>query len=126
MSRLIPRGSNPRTHGNEQIAQIAASISKFGWTSPILVGPDHIIIAGHGRLLAARNLGMTEVPVIVLAKADYSKLDAASSPVRIRLNSTVVKVKHNGDPASAKQVEVTYATGKTLKTVRAANCIRIC
>ena len=63
---------------------------------------------------------------IVLAKADYSKLDAASSPVRIRLNSTVVKVKHNGDPASAKQVEVTYATGKTLKTVRAANCILAC
>jgi spermidine dehydrogenase len=63
---------------------------------------------------------------IVLSKADYSKLDMASSPVRIRLNSTVVKVKHNGDPASAKEVEVTYATGKALRTVRAANCILAC
>ncbi len=63
---------------------------------------------------------------IVLAKADYSKLDQASSNTRIRLNSTVVKVKHNGDPASSKEVEITYATGKTVQTVRAANCILAC
>jgi spermidine dehydrogenase len=63
---------------------------------------------------------------VVLAKADYSKLDQASSAVRIRLNSTVVKVKHMGDPATAKEVEVTYATGKKVKTVRAANCILAC
>ena len=63
---------------------------------------------------------------IVLAKADYSKLDTASSPVRIRLNSTVVKVKHNGDPATARDVEVTYATGKSVRTVRAAHCILAC
>ena len=63
---------------------------------------------------------------IVLAKADYSKLDEPSSATRIRLNSTVVKVKHLGDPASAKEVEVSYFTGKKLKTVRAANCILAC
>jgi spermidine dehydrogenase len=63
---------------------------------------------------------------VVLAKADYSKLDSSSSSVRIRLNSTVVKVKHNGDPASAKEVEVSYATEGKLKTVRAANCILAC
>ena len=63
---------------------------------------------------------------VVLAKANYSKLDRASSPVRIRLNSTVVKVKHLGDPASAKEVEVTYFSEKKLKTVRAANCILAC
>jgi spermidine dehydrogenase len=63
---------------------------------------------------------------VVLAQADYSKLDAPSSPVRIRLNSTVVKVKHLGDPATAKDVEVTYASGKNVKTVRAANCILAC
>jgi spermidine dehydrogenase len=63
---------------------------------------------------------------VVLAKADYSKLDAASSPVRIRLNSTVVRVKHLGDPAKAKEVEITYATGKTVRTVRAANCVLAC
>jgi len=63
---------------------------------------------------------------IVLAKADYSKLDAASSPVRLRLNSTVVKVNHRGDPATAKEVEVSYFTENKLKTVRAANCILAC
>jgi spermidine dehydrogenase len=63
---------------------------------------------------------------VVLAKADYAKLDEASSSTRIRLNSTVVKVKHVGDPASAKEVEVTYFTGKKLKTVSAANCILAC
>lgn len=63
---------------------------------------------------------------VVLAKADYSKLDQSSSPVRIRLNSTVVKVTHVGDPASAKEVELTYFADKKLKTVRAANCILAC
>jgi spermidine dehydrogenase len=63
---------------------------------------------------------------VVLAKADYSKLDQASSPVRIRLNSTVVKVNHKGDPATAKEVEVSYFTEGKLKTVRAANCILAC
>src|SRR5208282_5128158 len=63
---------------------------------------------------------------VVLAKADYSKLDEPSSTTRIRLNSTVVKVNHRGDPASAKEVDVTYLTGKKLKTVRAANCILAC
>jgi spermidine dehydrogenase len=63
---------------------------------------------------------------VVLSKADYSKLDEASSSTRIRLNSTVVKVNHRGDPASAKEVEVSYFTEKRLKTVRAANCILAC
>ena len=63
---------------------------------------------------------------IVLAKADYAKLDTPSSPVRIRLNSTVVKVKHIGDPATAKAVEVTYATGNKVYTVRASNCVLAC
>ena len=51
---------------DEQVAQVAASIAEFGWTNPILVGADGVIIAGHARLLAARKLRMTEVPVIVL------------------------------------------------------------
>src|ERR1700692_2566891 len=66
IGRLIPRVNNPRTHSREQIASIAASIKEFGWTNPILVGADDDIIAGHARLLAARKLGMEEVPVIVL------------------------------------------------------------
>jgi len=66
VERLIPYARNARTHSDEQVAQIAASIAEFGWTNPILAGSDGIIIAGHARLLAARKLGMTEVPVIVL------------------------------------------------------------
>lgn len=64
---LIPYARNSRTHSDEQVAQIAASIKEFGWTNPILVDGDNGIIAGHGRLLAARKLGMTHVPVIQLA-----------------------------------------------------------
>ncbi len=63
---------------------------------------------------------------VVVARADYSKLDQSSSPVRIRLNSTVVRVKHNGDPASAKDVEVAYAKGGKAYTVRAAHCVMAC
>ena len=66
VEKLIPYARNARTHSDEQVAQIAASIAEFGWTNPILAGADGIVIAGHARLLAARKLGMTEVPVIVL------------------------------------------------------------
>lgn len=66
VEKLIPYARNARTHSDEQVAQIAASIAEFGWTNPILAGSDGIVIAGHARLLAARKLGMTEVPVIVL------------------------------------------------------------
>lgn len=57
---------NPRTHSDEQIAQIAASIVEFGWTNPILVSRDGEVIAGHGRCEAARKLGLGTVPVLVL------------------------------------------------------------
>jgi DNA modification methylase len=66
VEKLIPYARNARTHSDEQVAQIAASIAEFGWANPILAGADGIIIAGHARLLAARKLGLTEVPVIVL------------------------------------------------------------
>jgi ParB-like chromosome segregation protein Spo0J len=66
IDKLIPFARNPRTHSEAQIAQIAASIAEFGFNNPILVDTKAGIIAGHGRLLAARKLGLTEVPVIVL------------------------------------------------------------
>ena len=66
LDRLIPYARNARTHNEDQVAQVAASILEFGFANPILVGADGVIIAGHARLLAARKLGMTEVPVIVL------------------------------------------------------------
>jgi len=66
IDRLVPYARNPRTHSPEQVVQLAASIVEFGFTSPILVDTKAGIIAGHGRLLAARKLGLPEVPVIVL------------------------------------------------------------
>jgi DNA modification methylase len=66
VERLIPYARNPRTHTDEQVAQIAASIAEFGWTNPVLVGADGVVIAGHARLMAARKLALAEVPVIVL------------------------------------------------------------
>jgi hypothetical protein len=66
VDRLIGYSGNARTHSDEQVAQIAASIAEFGFVNPILIGSDDVVIAGHGRLLAARHLGLAEVPVIVL------------------------------------------------------------
>ena len=66
LDSLIPYINNSRTHSDEQVAQIAASIKEFGWTNPILIDGDNGIIAGHGRLMAARKLGHKEVPTIEL------------------------------------------------------------
>jgi DNA modification methylase len=68
LGELIPCARNPRTHSDAQVAQIAASVREFGWTVPILVDDANGIIAGHGRVLAARKLGLERVPVIELAQ----------------------------------------------------------
>jgi len=68
VTELIPYVNNSRTHSDEQVAQIASSIKEFGWTNPILVDGKNGIIAGHGRLLAARKLGHKEVPTIELSE----------------------------------------------------------
>ena len=67
LERLIPHARNARTHSEEQVAQIAGSIAEFGFVNPVLVGDDGVMVAGHGRVLAARKLGLTEAPVIVLS-----------------------------------------------------------
>src|ERR1700712_1540311 len=67
LASLVPYARNARTHSDAQVAQIAASIREFGFTNPILVDGEQGVIAGHGRLLAARKLGMTEGPTIELA-----------------------------------------------------------
>jgi DNA modification methylase len=64
IDRLRPYERNPRTHSEAQVDQIAASMVEFGWTNPVLVDEQGGILAGHGRLLAARKLGLAEVPVI--------------------------------------------------------------
>jgi DNA modification methylase len=66
VTELIPYVNNSRTHSDEQVAQVAASIKEFGFTNPILIDDDNGIIAGHGRLLAARKLGMDTIPTITL------------------------------------------------------------
>lgn len=67
ISELQEYKNNPRTHDEAQVAQVAASIREFGFTNPVLVDADDGIIAGHGRVLAARKLGLAEVPCIRLA-----------------------------------------------------------
>jgi DNA modification methylase len=66
LERLEPYARNAKTHGEDQVAKIAASMAQFGWTVPVLVAGDGEVIAGHGRILAATHLGLTEAPVIVL------------------------------------------------------------
>ena len=64
---LIPYANNSRTHNDEQVTQIAASIKEFNFTNPILIDEQDGIIAGHGRLMAAKKLGLDQVPTITLA-----------------------------------------------------------
>ncbi|MEY3306891.1 MAG: hypothetical protein RLZZ413_929 [Pseudomonadota bacterium] len=66
LARLQPYAKNAKTHGADQVAKIAASMAEFGWTVPCLVAEDGELIAGHGRVLAATQLGLAEAPVIVL------------------------------------------------------------
>jgi ParB-like chromosome segregation protein Spo0J len=66
LAKLRPYAKNAKQHGADQVAKLAASMAEFGWTVPCLVGEDGELIAGHGRVLAATQLGLTEAPVIVL------------------------------------------------------------
>ncbi len=66
LEKLIPYARNSRTHSDQQVAQVAASIREFGFTNPVLIDSEDGIIAGHGRVMAARKLGLAEVPCIRL------------------------------------------------------------
>ena len=66
IASLQPFARNPRTHSDEQVKQIAKSIETFGWTVPVLIDGENSVIAGHGRLLAAKALGLDTVPTISL------------------------------------------------------------
>lgn len=67
VTKLTAYETNSRTHSDEQISQIAASINEFGFTNPVLIDPDNTIIAGHGRVQAAKQIGMDEVPCLRLS-----------------------------------------------------------
>ena len=85
---LIPYAKNARTHSDEQVAQIAGSIKEFGFNNPVLIDKESSIIAGHGRLLAARKLGMVKVPVIQLEHMTEAQRKAyVLADNRIALNS---------------------------------------
>jgi len=86
---LLPYCRNPRLHDEAQVSQIAASMVEFGWTSPILVDGQNGLIAGHGRLLAARKLGLKQVPVIELAHlSETQKRAYVITDNQLTLNST--------------------------------------
>jgi DNA modification methylase len=88
LDALIPYARNARTHSNAQVAEIAGSIRAFGFVNPVLVGTDGDIIAGHGRLAAARQLQLAEVPVIVLTGlTDIQKRQLVLADNRIALNA---------------------------------------
>ncbi len=73
VERLRPYAGNAKMHGQDQVAKIAASMAKFGWTVPCMVADDGELIAGHGRVLAASMLGLQEVPVIRLSHLDEAE-----------------------------------------------------
>jgi ParB-like chromosome segregation protein Spo0J len=77
---LIPDPRNARTHPKRQIDQLKASIEAFGFTNPILADPEGHIIAGHGRLQAARGMGLAEVPVITLSGLSEARSERFESP----------------------------------------------
>mgnify|MGYP003338299294 CR=1 FL=1 len=86
---LIPYINNARTHSDDQITQIASSIKEFGFNNPILVDDENGVIAGHGRLLGAKKLGLDKVPVIRLKHLnDNQKKAYILADNRIALNST--------------------------------------
>ncbi len=106
IDRLMPFLGNARTHSREQIAQIAASIREFGFVNPMLVGADGTIIAGHARLLAAKQLCLSQVPVIVLGHLSQTQrralvvadnqltLNAGWDEEMLRLELTALQGEH--------------------------------
>src|SRR5687768_16778844 len=88
IDRLVPSPRNARTHSDAQVAEIASSIRTFGFTNPILAGEDGDVIAGHGRLAAARKLGLADVPVIPLTGlTELQRRQLVLADNRIALNA---------------------------------------
>ncbi len=82
IEKLLPYANNPRVHDEDQVARIAASIAQFGWVVPALIDDRGVLVAGHGRLLAAQMLGLKDIPVIRLSHLS----DAESRALRIADN----------------------------------------
>ena len=89
ITSLKPSPNNPRRHSAAQITQIIASIREFSFTNPLLIGSDGTVIAGQGRLVAATQMGMTELPVVLLAHLSPAQRRAyVIADNRLALNSS--------------------------------------
>jgi ParB-like chromosome segregation protein Spo0J len=86
---LLPYINNARTHSDEQVSQIAASIKEFGFNNPVLISDDGSIIAGHGRVMAAKKLGLTELPCLELSHlSDIQRKAYILADNKLALNSS--------------------------------------
>jgi hypothetical protein len=97
IASLRPHANNPRKHSNKQLKQIQASIRRFGFTNPVLVDEKNSIIAGHGRVEAAKSLGLANVPVIVLSGLSVAvpRLLQSSRQTRTSILSSRVSMAGN-------------------------------
>lgn len=105
-AKLNPRATNPRTHSKKQIEQIAAAIRQFGFTNPILVDQDNGVVAGHGRLAAAKLLGLAEVPTVRLSDMSQAErrllrirlaaAPASNSPIAPAISTTTQHARQHG------------------------------
>ena len=102
VSEIAPYSRNARQHSPEQIAQIVASVREFGFTSPVLVDENGVLIAGHGRLAAARQLGMTELPAIAVEGLD----EAQKNALRIADNKLALNASWDDDLLLAELMDL--------------------
>jgi ParB-like chromosome segregation protein Spo0J len=119
INKLVPYARNARTHSDEQVGQIAASIREWGWTTPILVDEEGSIIAGHGRTLAAQRLKMTEVPVMVAAGwSDAKKRAYVLADNKLAMNAgwdpEMLKIELGALDAAGFDLELTGFVGDDL------------
>jgi site-specific DNA-methyltransferase (adenine-specific) len=128
LEALIPYARNSRTHSDEQVAQIAASIREFGFTNPVLVGADNDIIAGHGRVLAARKLGLKEVPCLRLGHlTEAQKRAYVIADNKLALNAgwdeELLKVELTGLQEEGFDLGLTGFSADELKTLMSVEMV---
>src|SRR5262245_48258414 len=102
VAALLPNARNARLHSDEQVAQIAASIREWGFTIPILVDEHNVIIAGHGRVLAAKQLGLDDVP----AMSAIGWTDAQKRAYMIADNKLTMNAKWDEQTLSAELIAI--------------------
>lgn len=131
IERLVPYARNARLHSEAQVAQIATSIAEIGFNNPVLVGTDRGIIAGHARVLAARKLGLTQIPVIVLGHlTENQKRAFVLADNKLALNAAwdfeMLRVELGGTRRAELRSEVDgFRCGRTRQSAGAGSDERI-